>query len=221
MKNKIIAVDGYASTGKTTLSKKIAKYLKFVHIDTGSMYRAFTLFAIENGLYKKEIFNKNKLEDLLNNISFSFSNNNDLLFKNSVISNDIRSTIVSDYVSKIASLKIVRKYMVNYQRDLVIKKNCVVEGRDIGSVVFPKANVKFFMDADVKVRAKRRYDELMKNHKNISYNSVLKNVTNRDKKDTNRLIAPLKKVSDSIIIDTTDISIDQAFHLMLNHLKNI
>lgn len=221
MKNKIIAVDGYASTGKTTLSKKIAKYLKFVHIDTGSMYRAFTLFAIENGLYKKEIFNKNKLEDLLNNISFSFSNNNDLLFKNSVISNDIRSTIVSDYVSKIASLKIVRKYMVNYQRDLVLKKNCVVEGRDIGSVVFPNANVKFFMDADVKVRAKRRYDELMKNHKNISYNSVLKNVTNRDKKDTNRLIAPLKKVSDSIIIDTTDMSIDQAFYLMLNHLKNI
>ena len=221
MKNKIIAVDGYASTGKTTLSKKIAKYLKFVHIDTGSMYRAFTLFAIENGLYKKEIFNKNKLEDLLNNISFSFSNNDDLLFKNSIISNDIRSTIVSDHVSKIASLKIVRKYMVNYQRDLVLKKNCVVEGRDIGSVVFPKANVKFFMDADVKVRAKRRYDELMKNHKNISYNSVLKNVTNRDKKDTNRLIAPLKKVSDSIIIDTTDMSIEQAFHFMLNHLKNI
>ena len=221
MKNKIIAVDGYASTGKTTLSKKIAKYLKFVHIDTGSMYRAFTLFAIENGLYKKEIFNKNKLEDLLNNISFSFSNNNDLLFKNSVMSNDIRSTIVSDHVSKIASLKIVRKYMVNYQRDLVLKKNCVVEGRDIGSVVFPNANVKFFMDADVKVRAKRRYDELMKNHKNISYNSVLNNVTNRDKKDTNRLIAPLKKVSDSIIIDTTDMSIDQAFYLMLNHLKNI
>ena len=221
MKNKIIAVDGYASTGKTTLSKKIAKYLKFVHIDTGSMYRAFTLFAIENGLYKKEIINKNKLEDLLNDISFSFSNNNDLLFKNSVISNDIRSTIVSDYVSKIASLKIVRKYMVNYQRDLVLKKNCVVEGRDIGSVVFPNANVKFFMDADVKVRAKRRYDELMKNHKNISYNSVLNNVTNRDKKDTNRLIAPLKKVSDSIIIDTTDMSIDQAFYLMLNHLKNI
>ena len=221
MKNKIIAVDGYASTGKTTLSKKIAKYLKFVHIDTGSMYRAFTLFAIENGLYEKEILKKNKLENLLNNISFSFSNNNDLLFKNSVISNKIRSNIVSDHVSKIASFKIVRKYMVNYQRDLVLKKNCVVEGRDIGSVVFPNANVKFFMDADVKVRAKRRYDELMKNHKNISYTSVLKNVTNRDKKDTNRLIAPLKKVSDSIIIDTTDMTIDQAFHLMLNHVKNI
>jgi len=221
MKNKIIAVDGYASTGKTTLSKKIAKYLKFVHIDTGSMYRAFTLFAIENGLYKKEILKKNKLENLLNNISFSFSKNNDLLFKNSVISNDIRSTIVSDHVSKIASIKIVRKYMVDYQRDLVLKKNCVVEGRDIGSVVFPDANVKFFMDADVEVRAKRRYDELMKNHKNISYNSVLKNVTNRDKKDTNRLIAPLKKVSDSIIIDTSDMTIDQAFNLMLNHLKNI
>lgn len=221
MKNKIIAVDGYASTGKTTLSKKIAKYLKFVHIDTGSMYRAFTLFAIENGLYEKEILKKNKLENLLNNISFSFSNNNDLLFKNSVISNKIRSNIVSDHVSKIASFKIVRKYMVNYQRDLVLKKNCVVEGRDIGSVVFPNANVKFFMDADVEVRAKRRYDELMKNHKNISYNSVLKNVTNRDKKDTNRLIAPLKKVSDSIIIDTTDMTIDQAFHLMLNHVKNI
>ncbi len=221
MKNKIIAVDGYASTGKTTLSKKIAKYLKFVHIDTGSMYRAFTLFAIENGLYKKEILKKNKLENLLKNISFSFSNNNDLLFKNSVISNDIRSTIVSDHVSKIASLKIVRKYMVNYQRDLVLKKNCVVEGRDIGSVVFPYANVKFFMDADVEVRAKRRYNELMKNHKNISYNSILKNVTNRDKKDTSRLIAPLKKVSDSIIIDTTDMTIDQAFHLMINHLKNI
>ena len=221
MKNKIIAVDGYASTGKTTLSKKIAKYLKYIHIDTGSMYRAFTLFAIENGLYEKEILKKNKLENLLNNISFSFSNNNDLLFKNNVISKKIRSTIVSDHVSKIASLKIVRKYMVNYQRDLVLKKNCVVEGRDIGSVVFPNANVKFFMDADVEIRAKRRYNELMKNHKNISYSSVLKNVTNRDKKDTNRSIAPLKKVSDSIIIDTTDMTIDQAFHLMLNHVKNI
>ena len=221
MKNKRIAVDGYASTGKTTLSKKIAKHLKFIHIDTGSMYRAFTLFAIENGLYEKEILKKNILENLLNNISFSFSNNNDLLFKNSVISNKIRSTIVSDHVSKIASLKIVRKYMVNYQRDLVLKKNCVVEGRDIGSVVFPNANVKFFMDADAEVRAKRRYVQLMKNHKNISYSSVLKNVTNRDKKDTNRLIAPLKKVSDSIIVDTTDMTIDQTFRLMLNHLKNI
>ena len=221
MKNKIIAVDGYASTGKTTLSKKIAKYLKYIHIDTGSMYRAFTLFAIENGLYEKEILKKNKLENLLNNISFSFSNNNDLLFKNNVISKKIRSTIVSDHVSKIASLKIVRKYMVNYQRDLVLKKNCVVEGRDIGSVVFPNANVKFFMDADVEIRAKRRYNELMKNHKNISYSSVLKNVTNRDKKDTNRSIAPLKKVSDSIVIDTTDMTIEQAFRIMLNHLKNI
>ena len=115
------------------------------------MYRAFTLYAIENGLYEKEILKKNKLENLLNNISFSFSNNNDLLFKNSVISNDIRSTIVSDHVSKIASIKIVRKYMVDYQRDLVLKKNCVVEGRDIGSVVFPDANVKFFLDADVEV----------------------------------------------------------------------
>lgn len=221
MKNKIIAVDGYASTGKTTLSKKIAKHLKFIHIDTGSMYRAFTLFAIENGLYEKEIIKKNKLENLLDDISFSFSDNNDLLFKNNTISNKIRSSIVSEHVSKIASLKIVRKYMVNYQRDLVLKKNCIVEGRDIGSVVFPNANVKFFMDADVEVRAKRRYNELMKNNTNISYRSVLKNVSNRDKKDTNRLLAPLKRVSDSIIIDTTNLTINQAFHLMLNHLKNI
>jgi len=221
MKNKIIAIDGYASTGKTTLSKKIAKYLKYIHIDTGSMYRAFTLFAIENGLYEKEIIKKNKLENLLDDISFSFSDNNDLLFKNNTISNKIRSSIVSEHVSKIASLKIVRKYMVNYQRDLVLKKNCIVEGRDIGSVVFPNANVKFFMDADVEVRAKRRYNELMKNNTNISYRSVLKNVSNRDKKDTNRLLAPLKRVSDSIIIDTTNLTINQAFHLMLNHLKNI
>ena len=221
MKNKIIAIDGYASTGKTTLSKKIAKYLKYIHIDTGSMYRAFTLFAIENGLYEKESIKKNNLENLLDDISFSFSYNNDLLFKNNTISNKIRSSIVSDHVSKIASLKIVRKYMVNYQRDLVLKKNCVVEGRDIGSVVFPNANVKFFMDADVEVRAKRRYNELMKNNANISYKSVLKNVSNRDKKDTSRLLAPLKRVSDSIIIDTTNLTIDQAFHLMLNHLKNI
>ena len=221
MKNKIIAIDGYASTGKTTLSKKIAKYLKYIHIDTGSMYRAFTLFAIENGLYEKEIIKKNKLENLLDDISFSFSDNNDLLFKNNTISNKIRSSIVSEHVSKIASLKIVRKYMVNYQRDLVLKKNCIVEGRDIGSVVFPNANVKFFMDADVEVRAKRRYNELMKNNTNISYRSVLKNVSNRDKKDTNRLLAPLKRVSDSIIINTTNLTINQAFHLMLNHLKNI
>lgn len=221
MKNKIIAIDGYASTGKTTLSKKIAKYLKYIHIDTGSMYRAFTLFAIENGLYEKEIIKKNKLENLLDDISFSFSDNNDLLFKNNTISNKIRSSIVSEHVSKIASLKIVRKYMVNYQRDLVLKKNCIVEGRDIGSVVFPNANVKFFMDADVEVRARRRYNELMKNNTNISYRSVLKNVSNRDKKDTNRLLAPLKRVSDSIIIDTTNLTINQAFHLMLNHLKNI
>ncbi len=221
MKNNIIAIDGYASTGKTTLSKKIAKHLKYIHIDTGSMYRAFTLFAIENGLHEKKNIKKNKLENLLEDISFSFSQDNELLFKNNKLSDKIRSTVVSDQVSKIASLKIVRKYMVNYQRNLVLKKNCVVEGRDIGSIVFPNANIKFFMDADVEVRAKRRYNELMKNNTNISYTSVLKNVSNRDKKDTNRPVAPLKKVSDSIIIDTTNLSIDQAFNLMLKHVKNI
>tara|TARA_B100000963_G_scaffold341991_1_gene342395 strand:+ start:68735 stop:69400 length:666 start_codon:yes stop_codon:yes gene_type:complete len=221
MKNNIIAIDGYASTGKTTLSKRIAKHLKYIHIDTGSMYRAFTLFAIENGVHEKKIIKKNKLENLLEDISFSFSQDNELLFKNNKLSDKIRSTVVSDQVSKIASLKIVRKYMVNYQRNLVLKKNCVVEGRDIGSIVFPNANIKFFMDADVEVRAKRRYNELMKNNTNISYTSVLKNVSNRDKKDTNRSVAPLKKVSDSIIIDTTNLSIDQAFNLMLKHVKNI
>ena len=158
MINKIITIDGFASTGKSTISKKLANHLGYLHIDTGQMYRAITVKAINEKAIIDERINENLIKKIIGNSIFSISKkNNSLILNNNEYGDELRSITVSDKVSKISSLKLVREFMVIEQRKLAKNKNVVVEGRDIGTIVFPFAAKKFFMNADPNVRARRRW----------------------------------------------------------------
>ena len=219
MINKIITIDGFASTGKSTISKKLANHLGYLHIDTGQMYRAITLKAINEKAIIDERINENLIKKIIGNSIFSISKKNDsIILNNNEYGDELRSISVSDKVSKVSSLKLVREFMVIEQRKLAKNKNVVVEGRDIGTIVFPFANIKFFMNADPNVRARRRFDQLKKIDSEISFDQVLKNVLKRDFVDSNREIAPLKKPEDSIEIDTSSLNINEVFNLMLSYL---
>ena len=219
MINKIITIDGFASTGKSTISKKLANHLGYLHIDTGQMYRAITIKAINEKAIIDERINENLIKKIIGNSIFSISKkNNSLILNNNEYGDELRSITVSDKVSKISSLKLVREFMVIEQRKLAKNKNVVVEGRDIGTIVFPFAAKKFFMNADPNVRARRRFDQLKKIDSEISFDQVLKNVLKRDFVDSNREIAPLKKPEDSIEIDTSSLNINEVFNLMLSYL---
>ena len=219
MINKIITIDGFASTGKSTISKKLANHLGYLHIDTGQMYRAITIKAINEKAIIHERINKNLIKKIIDNSIFSISKkNNSIILNNKEYGDELRSISVSDKVSKISSLKLVREFMVIEQRKLAKNKNVVVEGRDIGTIVFPFATKKFFMNADPNVRARRRFDQLKKIDSEILFDQVLKNVLKRDFVDSNREIAPLKKPEDSIEIDTSSLNINEVFNLMLSYL---
>jgi len=219
MINKIITIDGFASTGKSTISKKLANHLGYLHIDTGQMYRAITIKAINEKAIIDERINENLIKKIIGNSIFSISKKNDsIILNNNEYGDELRSISVSDKVSKVSSLKLVRQFMVIEQRKLAKNKNVVVEGRDIGTIVFPFAAKKFFMNADPNVRARRRFDQLKKIDSEISFDQVLKNVLKRDFVDSNREIAPLKKPEDSIEIDTSSLNINEVLNLMLSHL---
>ena len=219
MINKIITIDGFASTGKSTISKKLANHLGYLHIDTGQMYRAITVKAINEKAIIDERINENLIKKIIGNSIFSISKKNDsIILNNNEYGDELRSISVSDKVSKVSSLKLVRQFMVIEQRKLAKNKNVVVEGRDIGTIVFPFAAKKFFMNADPNVRARRRFDQLKKIDSEISFDQVLKNVLKRDFVDSNREIAPLKKPEDSIEIDTSSLNINEVLNLMLSHL---
>ena len=219
MINKIITIDGFASTGKSTISKKLANHLGYLHIDTGQMYRAITVKAINEKAIIDERINENLIKKIIGNSIFSISKKNDsIILNNNEYGDELRSISVSDKVSKVSSLKLVRQFMVIEQRKLAKNKNVVVEGRDIGTIVFPFAAKKFFMNADPNVRARRRFDQLKKIDSEILFEQVLKNVLKRDFVDSNREIAPLKKPEDSIEIDTSSLNINEVLNLMLSHL---
>lgn len=219
MINKIITIDGFASTGKSTISKKLANHLGYLHIDTGQMYRAITVKAINEKAIIDGRINENLIKKIIGNSIFSISKkNNSIILNNNEFGDELRSILVSDKVSKISSIKSVREFMVIEQRKLAKNKNVVVEGRDIGTIVFPFAANKFFMNADPTVRARRRFDQLKKIDSEISFDQVLKNVLKRDFVDSNREIAPLKKPEDSIEIDTSSLNINEVFNLMLSYI---
>ena len=218
MSNKIIAIDGFASTGKSTISKKIAKHLGFFHFDTGQMYRALTLDAINRKAIINDRINEKIIIDIINNSVFSLSENSSLSLNENKLGDELRSIYISNKVSKISSIKLVREFMIKEQRKLVKNKNAVVEGRDIGSIIFPNAYKKFFMNADPKVRAKRRFDQLRSIDLEVSFDQVLENVLKRDFIDSNREISPLKKAKGSIEIDTSLLNINQVFNLILKYL---
>jgi cytidylate kinase len=219
--NKItIAIDGFSSTGKSTVAKQIAKHLGYVYVDSGAMYRSVTFYAMENGFIDENHFNIEGLVSQLHNIQISFVFNQDLGFaevylNGNNIEKQIRTLEVSSFVSKVATISEVRYQLVKQQQKMGEDKGVVMDGRDIGTVVFPKAALKIFMTASAEKRATRRFDELIERGEDVKYEAVLHNVQERDYIDSNRKDSPLVKADDAIEIDTSDLSREQQFDEIL------
>lgn len=215
-----IAIDGFSSTGKSTLAKQLAKHLGYVYVDTGAMYRAITLFAMQMGYISNDFFDKDTLINSLPNIKLHFEFNPDLgfaeMFLNDVnVEKEIRTIEVSNFVSKIAEVSEVRSKLVEQQQEMGKGKGVVMDGRDIGTVVFPNAELKIFMTASPETRAQRRFDELQAKGDSVTYEEVLKNVQERDYIDTHRDDSPLVKANDAIEIDNSYLTREEQFTAVL------
>ena len=216
----IIAIDGPAGSGKSTISKLVAKDLDLIYLDTGAMYRLVTLKAFEIGIFDGNLEDLDKINELLDNLEIDIRE--DGFFLDGVdVSEEIRKPIVSENVSKIAAIKEVRIKMVDLQRKFSKAKNVILDGRDIGTVVFPNADLKVFLVADARERANRRYKELTEKGENVSLEEIYQNILMRDKIDSTREEAPLKKAEDAIEVDTTSKSIDEVKEEILNLYKNL
>lgn len=213
--NFIIALDGGSGTGKSTTAKIIAKRLGITYLDTGSMYRAVTFAALEKGLPAEE---GPAMDELLKNLKLSFDSENHILIDGVSYEQDIRGMRVSSNVSIYCALPSVRKAMTEKQREIGATSSCILDGRDIGTVVFPNAKYKFFLVTDVKVRAERRLKELLERGEKVTYEEVLENLVERDRLDSSRATAPLKKADDAIEIDTTQTSIEQQVQKILDYV---
>jgi len=225
MKNGIIiAIDGHSSTGKSTLAKQIAKALNYIYIDTGAMYRAITYYALKNNLISESHFDKEQLIKDLDNIKISFKYNPEKGFAEVYLNGKniekyIRQMAVSNFVSEIAKVPEIRKKLVAQQRAIGQKKGIVMDGRDIGSVVFPDAELKIFMTASPEVRAQRRFKELIEKGDNVEFKAVLQNVIKRDKIDSERAASPLIITDDAVKIDNSNLSREEQFEKVLNLAK--
>lgn len=218
--SSIIAIDGFASTGKSTLAKMLAKYFKYSYLDSGAMYRGITYAALQNKWITPKGIEESKLFEGLKSLSLNFDLNSNLLLLNGVnISKEIRNLEVSKNVSQIASLPLVRDFLVTQQRKMGNKKNIVIDGRDIGTVVFPDAAHKFFFTAQPEVRAKRRWEELKVDDPSIDFDSVLENLVQRDTMDSNREEAPLKIAKNAIEINVSDLSVSEIFNLLIKKIE--
>ena len=202
----IIAIDGPSASGKSTTAKGVSKRLGFTHLDTGAMYRAVTL-----GINKSNIrlSDYNKVNDYLNCLKINFDKNNHIWLNGEDVSNLIRTVDISSKVSMVSAIPEVRNKMVEIQRSIAGDNDCVLEGRDIGTVVFPEAEYKFFLIADIIVRAKRRLSELKNSDQTITLDQIIANIRNRDELDSSRQHSPLQRAKDAILIDTSHITIEQ------------
>ena len=226
MKKIIIAIDGFSSTGKSTLAKQLAQHLGYVFVDSGAMYRAITYFAMRNNWVDAEHLNQTELIANLKNIELSFQFNADLGFSEMFLNNEniekqIRTIEVSNLVSKIAEISEVRAKLVEQQQAMGKNKAIVMDGRDIGTVVFPEAELKIFMTASASTRAKRRFDELVAKGDNVTFEEVLKNVEDRDYIDTHLVDSPLVKANNAIEIDNSNMTKTEQFDLVLDLVNKI
>ena len=211
-KNIIIALDGFSSCGKSTFAKSIAQRLGYIFIDTGAMYRAVTLYALEHGAIQSGIVDESAVVALLPEISITFRFNpqrgaSDIYINGDLVEGKIRTIEVSNCVSSVSAIAEVRKKLVAMQQEMGKQKGVVMDGRDIGTVVFPDAELKIFMTADPKVRAERRYAELTAKGDNVSFEEILENVVSRDKADMTREISPLQQAEDAIILDNSNMTV--------------
>lgn len=215
----IVAIDGPSSSGKSSLAKKLAQALSYTYIDTGAMYRAVTLWAIENNCFENNNLIEDKIVQNLKNIQLSFNydfqQQKSHIFLNTIdVEDKIRQPFVADKVSIIAAVAQIRDYLVEIQQKLGANKRIVMDGRDIGTVVFPNADIKFYITASVQERANRRYKELKEKDPNIDYQQVLENLKQRDFIDTTRQKEPLRMANDAILIDNTNINQYETFILL-------
>ena len=214
MKKITIAIDGYSSCGKSTMAKDLAREVGYIYIDSGAMYRAVTLYCLENGIFTPEGIHVAQLEEAMPKIQISFQLDPDtqrpMTFLNGEnVEDRIRTMEVSSHVSPIAALPFVREAMVKLQQDMGKKKGIVMDGRDIGTVVFPDAELKIFVVASAEIRAQRRYDELKAKGQEASFEEILANVKERDYIDQNRAVSPLRQAEDALLLDNSHLTIEQ------------
>jgi len=226
LKKITIAIDGFSSTGKSTLAKQLAKELEYVYVDTGAMYRAVTYFAMQHDFIGADFFNKEVLIEALPKIQLEFKFNADLGFAEMYLNNEnvekqIRTIEVSNFVSKVAEVSEVRAKLVEQQQEMGKNKAIVMDGRDIGTVVFPNAELKIFMTASPETRAQRRFDELQQKGDNVSYEDVLKNVVERDYIDTHREDSPLVIADDAVEIDNSYLNREEQFAAVLELVNDV
>ncbi len=214
-----IAIDGPGGAGKSTISKRVAKELGILYVDTGALYRAIGLYFYKNNI---SLDNTDNIVNELDNISIKlgYQDGEQQVYLNGEnVSNEIRVHIISEYASKVSAITEVRSFLLNMQRDIAKVNNTIMDGRDIGTVVLPNANLKIFLTASAEVRAKRRYDELVEKGQNVDFETILKDIVDRDFRDSNRDIAPLKVADDAIVVDTSNYDFEQSVQAILNLIR--
>jgi cytidylate kinase len=225
MKKITIAIDGHSSTGKSTLAKQLAKALDYIYVDSGAMYRAVTLYALEQGFISDEKFDPNALISNIENVNIEFKkegNNPTVLYlNNKEVSSKIRGMEVSNLVSKVAALPQVRQCLVKEQRKMGQNKGIVMDGRDIGTVVFPEAELKIFMTASAQTRTQRRFDELTAKGEQVDFDEVYENITSRDYKDSTRADSPLTQAKDARVLDNTNLTQSQQYKIVMDWIKDL
>jgi len=224
MRTITIAIDGFSSTGKSTVAKQLADYLDYLFVDSGAMYRAVTLFALRKGFLTEDQVDAPNLIACLAEIKLKFVKNSEgkreIFLNNENVEKEIRTLEVSEFVSPVSAISEVRKKLVEQQREMGEGQGIVMDGRDIGTVVFPNADLKIFMTASPEIRAQRRYDELLKRGDSITYQEVLENVTERDHIDSTREDSPLHQAEDAIVIDNSETNLEDQFHMLLQLAKD-
>ena len=225
MKKITIAIDGFSSCGKSTMAKDLAREVGYIYIDSGAMYRAVTLYSIENGIFDGDIIDTEKLKKEIGNIHISFRLNKEgrpETYLNDVnVEDKIRAMSVSSKVSPISALDFVRKEMVAQQQSMGAKKGIVMDGRDIGTTVFPNAELKIFVTATPEIRARRRYDELKAKGQEASFDEILENVKQRDYIDQHRDVSPLRKADDALLLDNTNLTIAQQKEWLFDQFNKV
>ncbi len=225
-KKIVIAIDGFSSCGKSTFAKAIAARLGYIFIDTGAMYRAVTLYALEHGAIRSGIVDEDAVEALLPEIEITFRFNprrgaSDIYVNGDLAEGRIRSIEVSNCVSGVSSIRAVREKLVAMQQSMGRERGVVMDGRDIGTVVFPDAELKIFMTADAEVRAKRRYAELTAKGDDVTLEEIIENVVSRDKADMSRAISPLRQAEDAIVLDNSYMSVEEQMEWFMRRYEAV
>lgn len=225
-KKIIIAIDGHSSCGKSTVAKELAKLLGYIYIDSGAMYRVVTLFAIRNGLINNKIPDEKKLTEALKQVKITFrwdekTGKNTTYLNGENVEEEIRQVTVSENVSPVSTIAGVRAEMVKQQRENGKNKGIVMDGRDIGTVVFPDAELKIFMTASPEIRAKRRFDELQGKGQQVDFDEILKNVIERDRIDSTRETSPLRKADDAVVLDNSNLTRAEQLDWVIKKVKAI